>query len=232
MAMINWPSAHHWSYSPRQWMLNEDHAHSLHWLKVVLFTVPALLGGMHYIMAGSLSGGDGSTAFTEQAHRPVASPIAPDATESDQLDIFLPNDYPAWPSLFALTPRKTTPELPLSIAQPLPETKANIHHAASLPRWQLEIQRPEASASQLQNAILRVRQYLAIADDVQARQALNDVLLMDAHHVEALMAMVALLQRTGDDDALQYYQTRLHQLLPEGSAQITDDVAWREGSHD
>ena len=230
--MINWSSAHRWAYSPRQWMLHEGHAYSLHWLKVALFTVPALLGGMHYILAGSLSGGDGSTEFTEQAHRPVASPIAPDATESDQLDIFLPNDYPAWPSLFALTTRKPTPELPVNIAQSLPETRASIPHAVSPPRWQVEIQRPEVTASQLQNAMLRAQQYLAIADDMQARQALNDVLLMDAYHVEALMAMVALLRRTGDYDALQHYQTRLYQQLPQASAQIMDDVAWREAHHD
>lgn len=232
MAMINWPSGYRWAHFPGQWTLHVNHGCSLTWLKLVLFTAPVLLGGAHYIVVASLSESDRLATFTEQAHRPVASPLAPDVAVNDQLDIFMPNDYRAWPSLFALPPRKPTPELPVSIAHPLPEITTSIHRAASPPRWQLEIQRPEASASQLQNAMLRVRQYLAIADDVQARQALNDVLLMDAHHVEALMVMVALLQRIGDDDALQHYQMRLSQQLPEVSEQTMDDVAWQEGAHD
>lgn len=233
MGMISLLNAHRWSLcSQRPWVLYANHAFYLPWLSGVLLTVQLLLGVLHYRVVESLSEVEASIQFAGQGHPSLARSSEADTIESDQFDIFWPHAYPAWPSLFALSPRKQMSELPANIADTLPEASATIPHAVSPPGWQLQIQHPIATFSQLENAMLRAQQYLAIADDVQARQALNDVLLMDAYHVEALMAMVALLKRTGEEGTLQYYQNRLYQQLPQGSAQPMDDVEWREGLHD
>ncbi|MDP8567865.1 hypothetical protein [Methylophilus aquaticus] len=227
MGMISSLSATRWFRSSRRpFILHSGGTHIFQYLNGVLFAIFGLFGWLQFIAVENQPVLQVSTKFATQSNASFTKKGVVEVVKNGRFDSSSINKNIIWPSLFALKKAKLTPEVPVYFDQRIPESKADIRLAVSPARWQLEMKRSIVSDNQLQRAMLRVQDYLAIADDMMARRALNDVLLMDPYHVEALDLMIALLQRTGDAESMQHYQARLHQQLP-----VIDD-AWREAWND
>lgn len=130
-----------------------------------------------------------------------------------------PNRYT--PTLFTLGSSQAVPESAVIQAQKEAVPPLQPAHApVRAPAWRLDIRRPQISPARLENMLAQARNDIASADDAHAKQVLNDLLLMDPWHVEALATMIALMQRTGDLAELHIYQSRLAYLLPEDTQQV------------
>lgn len=140
---------------------------------------------------------------------------------------FLPPPLPAPNShtsltLFTLKISQASPEPAVIQTQKEVTPPLQVAHATvRSPAWKLDIRRPQVSAARLQTMLSQALNDIASADDAHAKQVLNDLLLMDPWHVDALATMIALMQRTGDLAGLQNYQARLAYLLPEDRQQVT-----------